>query len=208
MRWNKSVWCLVCLVWLMAGPAQGADSSKAVSEGRAAGSGASASTAAVPSTYVIGIGDLLQLSVWKDPALSRQMIVLPDGTVTLPLAGLIVASGKTVAQLETEVKARIKRYLSEPVLDISVVQPNSMFVYIVGKVQNPGRFPIATDINILQALAMAGGPNRFADTDSIRVHRDVQGKTVLLDFDYDEVLKGERLEQNIRLRRGDVVVVP
>ena len=208
MRWSILFCWLGCLLWFMTGSVFGASPSVTAVQKEVACPGGGASSPKVPPGYVIGIGDLLQLSVWKDPALSRQMVVLPDGTVSLPLAGLVVAAGKTVAQLETEVKAKIKQYVAEPILDISVMQTNSMFVYIVGKVQNPGRFPVATDVNVLQALAMAGGPNRFADTDSIQVHRDERGKTVLLNFDYDEVLEGVRLEQNIRLRRGDVVVVP
>ncbi|WP_051554392.1 polysaccharide biosynthesis/export family protein [Desulfobulbus elongatus] len=208
MRWKKSVGWLALLFWLTMAPAHGAEPATVADEGGKALAREDAVKTAVPSTYVIGVGDVLQLSVWKDTALSRQMVVLPDGTVSLPLSGLVTAAGKTVAQLETEVAGKIKRYMTDPVLDISVVQANSMIIYIVGKVQSPGRFPVATDVNILQALAMAGGPNRFADTDNIRVHREEGGKTVFLDFDYDAVLKGVHMEQNIRLRRGDVVVVP
>jgi polysaccharide export outer membrane protein len=160
------------------------------------------------ASYVIGAGDVLLLTVWKDAALSRQMVVLPDGTVSLPLGGNIVAAGKTVAQLESEIAGKLEEYMTDPVLDISIVQANSMIVFVIGKVLNPGRFPVSTDINVLQAIAMAGGPNRFADTDSIQVHRKEKGRTLLLDFNYDEVLRGVRLEQNIQLQRGDVVVVP
>jgi len=200
---SLALW-LGCLLWGLCWPGAGstlADTGAGkVPQGTAVG--------VRSSGYIIGTGDLLELSVWKDPALSRQMIVLPDGKVSLPLAGLVSAAGKTVEQFEQEVKQKIKPFISKPVLDISVVQMNSMMIYIVGKVHSPGRFPLTTDITVLQAIAMAGGPNRFADTDSIQVHRDVGGKTVQLNFDYDDVLEGVQLEQNIRLKRGDVVVVP
>ena len=164
----------------------------------------------MPSTseYIIGKGDILQLSVWKDPELSRQVSVLPDGTISLPLVGQLVAAGKTVRQLEDEVTKGIKNYLPSPVLDVSVVQVNSMIIYVIGKVRAPGRFPVSSEVNVLQALSMAGGLDRFADEDDMKIYREKNGQTKILLFDYTQVIKGEQLQQNIRLRRGDVIVIP
>ena len=98
--------------------------------------------------------------------------------------------------------------MPDPILDVSVIQSNSMNIYVVGKVRNPGRFSIPVDVNVLQAMAMAGGPDKFADTDDIKIFRNEGGKTHIFKFDYDDVVAGKRLEQNILLQRGDVVVVP
>ena len=158
--------------------------------------------------YTIGSGDVLTLSVWKDTALSREVTVLPDGMISLPLVGQILAAGKTISELEREVTEQIKRFLPDPVLDINVLQANSMLVHVVGEVRGPGVFPIQTKINVLQVLAMAGGLDNFADRDEIKVYREEEGKIRIFTFNYDEVMDGERLEQNIRLVRGDIVVVP
>lgn len=162
----------------------------------------------VDEAYQIGNGDVLLLSVWRDEALSRQVTVLPDGTISLPLIGQLTASGRTIADLEKEVSERIKGYLPDPVFDISVGQVNSMMIYVIGKVRSPGRFPVKANINILQALAMAGGLDKFAKGSSIKVYREVRGATTIFDFDYEEVADGRELKQNIKLERGDVVVIP
>ena len=158
--------------------------------------------------YIIGPGDVLDISVWKDEALSKLVTVLPDGRISFPLIGEVKAGGKTVAQLSRELKEKLVRYV--PDLDLSVVvhQVNSMLIYVVGKVNNPGRFVLNANIDVLQALAMAGGFNPFAKKSKIKIFRDEGGKTRIFSFDYDDVTKGEKLEQNILLKRGDVVVVP
>ncbi len=168
----------------------------------------SANEAPVASTYVIGVGDVLQVSVWKDAELTRQVTVLPDGVIAMPLIGFIQAAGKTVTALGEEIVARISKFMPDPILDVSVIQSNSMNIYVTGKVRNPGRFSIPVDVNVLQAMAMAGGPDKFADTDDIKVFRNEGGETKIFKFDYDDVVAGKRLEQNILLQRGDVVVVP
>ena len=169
---------------------------------------ASSAEELVASTYVIGVGDVLQISVWKDAELTRQVTVLPDGVIAMPLIGFIQAAGKTVSVLREEIVERISTYMPDPILDVSVVQSNSMNIYVIGKVRNPGRFPIPVDVSVLQAMAMAGGPDKFADTGDIKVFRNEGGKTHIFNFDYDDVVDGKRLEQNILLQRGDVVVVP
>lgn len=158
--------------------------------------------------YHIGIGDVLMLSVWRDEALSRTVRVLPDGNVSLPLIGQLSAAGKTIAELEFEVTEQIKRYLPDPVLDISIGEVNSMLIYVIGKVRAPGRYPVQSRINVLQALAMAGGLDKFAEGDDIKVYRDEGGQTTIYEFDYEEVTRGKQLTQNIKLQRGDVVVIP
>lgn len=158
--------------------------------------------------YMVGPGDVLLLYVWKDDALSRQVTVLPDGTVSLPLIGQIKAGGRTVQAIEQEIHTKIKKYLPDPVLDVSVQAVNSMIFYVVGKVRAPGRYATHGNINVLQALAIAGGLDKYASQGRIKIYREELYQTTIFPFDYDDVVEGVHLEQNIRLRRGDVIVVP
>lgn len=158
--------------------------------------------------YIIGPGDVLDISVWKNEALTKLVAVLPDGKISFPLIGEIVAGGKTLTQLRKELEKRLTRYVPDVNLSIVVTQINSMLIYVIGRVNKPGRFALNTNINVLQALAMAGGLNPFAKRGKILIFRESSGGTQMLPFDYDDVTKGEDLRQNIQLRRGDVVVVP
>jgi len=158
--------------------------------------------------YIIGHGDILSITVWKDEALAKRVTVLPDGRITFPLVGEITAAGKTVSQIRNELKKGLKRFVPDPILTVEVEQVNSMMIYIIGKVNHPGRFVLNTNINIMQALSMAGGLNAFAKKDSIKIFREKEIQTFIYDFNYDEVSEGSRLSQNIHLKRGDVIVVP
>jgi len=161
------------------------------------------------ASYRLGCGDVVEVMVWRDDTLSRTVVVAPDGTISLPLVGKIQAAGQSLSQLKSNLEQRISVYVPDPVLSLDVKQANSMQIYIIGKVNSPGRFVISSNINVLQALAMAGGLNPFADKDAIRIMREqADGATRSFDFDYKKVLRGDNLEQNIRLQRGDVVVVP
>ncbi|MFH2075029.1 MAG: polysaccharide biosynthesis/export family protein [Pseudomonadota bacterium] len=176
--------------------------------------GAAPGTPALPKTlvdvgdYIIGPGDVLDISVWKDEALTRIPIVRPDGFIAFPLIGDIRAAGKSVLQLKTEMEGKLVRYVPDIVLFLDIKQANSMIIYVIGRVNTPGRFNLNTDVNVLQALATAGGLNIFAKRDKIKIFREENGKTKLIPFEYDEVVEGKRLEQNVRLKKGDVVVVP
>ncbi len=158
--------------------------------------------------YLIGRGDILDVSVWKDEAQTKVVTVLPDGTIALPLVGEIVAAGRTVADLKREIAQKVAKYVPDPVLTVIVQQVNSMMIYVVGKVNNPGRFVLNTNINVMQALTMAGGLNAFAKRGKVSIMRGEGDATQMFGFDYNEVASGENLAQNIRLQRGDVVVVP
>ena len=159
-------------------------------------------------SYIIGPGDVLNISVWKNQDLTRQVTVLPDGKISLPLVGQVMAAGKTVSHLSDELRQKLKRYVTDTNLSVSVAQVNSMLVYVIGRVNRPGHFVLNTNVNVLQALSMAGGLNPFAKSGQIKVLRGAQPNTQVLPFDYDEVVKGKRLEQNVELKRGDIIVVP
>ena len=163
---------------------------------------------AVPE-YRIGPGDVLSIEVWKDPALTRLVTVLPDGMISFPLIGELTAGDRTVAELKKEIESKITRYVPDSPLTVEVRQINSLHVYVLGRVNAPGRFVLTSNVTVLQALAIAGGPNAFANRSEIRVLRQEGGKTVRSPaFDYDDVTAGKHLETNVLLRRGDVVFVP
>lgn len=160
------------------------------------------------SDYVIGPGDIIGVSVWKDENLTRTVVVLPDGKISLPLVGELVAEGKTVAQFKREVEKALSRYTADSTVTVEVKQLNSMFIYVIGRVNLPGRQSLVANTNVLQALAMVGGPNPFAKTGKIKIFRQHEGKTTTYSFNYDEVMEGRHLETNIELKRGDVIIVP
>lgn len=157
--------------------------------------------------YKIGPGDILDISVWKNPDLTKQLVVLPDGTIHFPLIKELKVGGVTVNKLEKMLKDRLVKYIPEPDLSIGIVQVNSMVIYVIGKVNHPGRFSIHTNIDVLQALSVAGGLNPFAKEKEIAVFRKNNGQTRMFNFNYEEVTEGKNLEQNIILNRGDVIVV-
>ncbi|MBT8341902.1 MAG: polysaccharide export protein [Desulfatitalea sp.] len=157
--------------------------------------------------YRVGIGDVLHISVWKDEALNRDVMVLPDGTISFPLIGRISVNGLTVEALVEVVEDRLDKYVPDPTISVQVLQTISQAVYIIGKVNRPGRFDLPNNLNVLQALALAGGLNPFAKSRHIKIFRETDEGTQIYDFNYEEVSKGEKLTQNIRLQRGDVIVV-
>lgn len=158
--------------------------------------------------YLIGPGDVLVISVWKDEALTRECVVRPDGYISFPLVGDIQTADKTPFQLRTELAKKLERYVPRVVLSVEVKQINSLIIYVVGKVNAPGRFIMNSNVDVLQAIATAGGLNIFAKRSKIKVFREGKNETTIFPFEYDEVVDGKRLGQNIRLKRGDVVVVP
>ena len=165
-------------------------------------------TAQEEGDYIIGPGDVLDISVWKDEALTRSCVVRPDGFISFPLIGDVRASGKTSQQLKLEMESRLIRYVPGLTLSLEIKQINSMIVYVIGKVNIPGRFVVNANIDVLQALSTAGGLNPFAKENDIKIFRKDKEETTIFPFQYDKVVDGKRLEQNIQLNRGDIVVVP
>ena len=158
--------------------------------------------------YTLAPGDVLDISIWKNQELSKVLTVLPDGKIHFPLVGEVMAQGKTVIQLKKELENRISRFVPNPYMSVVIQQTNSMHIYVIGKVNKPGRFILTKNINVLQGLALAGGLNPFAEKNKIKIHREEGGKTRIFNFKYDAVSKGKNLEQNIRLKRDDLIVVP
>ena len=158
--------------------------------------------------YIIGTGDVLDIALWRDDALARQVVVLSDGKISFPLVGEVVAAGKTIAELKKDIADKLVDYVPDAVISIEVKQSNSMVIYVTGRVNTSGRFPVNANITVLQAISTAGGLNPFAERNKIKIFRQEGGKTNVFLFKYDEVVDGKKLDQNIALKRGDVIVVP
>ena len=159
-------------------------------------------------SYQVQPGDLLHIQVWKEEGLDQEVLVRPDGGFSFPLAGDLSAVGKTVEDLRAEITDRLARYIPGLVVTVSVRQINGNKVYVLGQVNNPGEFVMNPRIDVVQALSVAGGTTAFASTNDIRVLRRESGRQVAIPFNLDDVVRGRRLEQNILLESGDVVVVP
>jgi polysaccharide export outer membrane protein len=159
-------------------------------------------------TYQVGPEDVLEVTVWKEEGLKKEVLVRPDGGISYPLVGEVQAAGKTVLEIREELTRRLEKFISDPVVSVAIHKVGSQRVYVIGRVTKPGDFPIGRYIDVLQALSMAGGLTPFADANAIRVMRREGGQQVVLPFEYNRVVRGEKLEQNIQLKPGDVVVVP
>jgi polysaccharide export outer membrane protein len=136
------------------------------------------------------------------------MVVPPDGVLSFPLVGDIFVNNMTVADLRRRVKEKIAAFVPDATVTVMLLEINSLKAYVIGKVNNPGVFSVAMNTNIMQILAMAGGLNPYASESKIHILRQKKGKTQKIPFNYKDVIKGKNLEQNIVLKRGDVVVVP
>lgn len=163
---------------------------------------------ALDAEYLLSPEDLLEISVWKDESLTKQVVVRPDGAFSFPLVGDVQATGKTVEKIREEIRERLKKYIPEPVVSVSLLKVTGYKIYVIGKVNKPGEFVTGRFVDVLQALAMAGGVTPFAAENDIRILRRVEGKEYVRTFRYADVRKGTNLEQNILLRSGDTVVVP
>lgn len=158
--------------------------------------------------YRIGPEDVLHISVWKEEELDREVLVRPDGGISFPLAGNVQAAGKTNQELTTEMTRRIQRYIPDAVVTVTVTKVSGYDVFVIGKVQNPGQFTLGQYVDVLQALTLAGGLTPFASEDNIHILRRENGKEKVFPFEYSDIKKGRKLQQNIILHSGDVVVVP
>jgi polysaccharide export outer membrane protein len=169
-----------------------------------------AAAVAIPDqdNYLLGPEDAIEVSVWKEPDLTKQLVVRPDGKITYPLIGEVQAAGRTVRQLQQEISSRLEKYVTDAHVTVILLKAQNYKIYVTGKVNRPGDFMIGKPVNVMQAISMAGGLTPFASPRSIKVLRTVSGTEVIYPFDYKDVAQGIMLEQNRMLLPGDVVVVP
>lgn len=161
----------------------------------------------VPATYVIGSGDMLYVSVWKEPDLTNTLPVRPDGMISLPLLGDVKAAGLTPTQLGDSIAEKLKKYVTEPHVTVVVTQMNSQRIYVMGEVLHTGPMNLFPDMTVLQALAAAGF-TQFANTKGIYVLRTEHGAQRKIPVNYKKLVKGEGMDQNLWLKPGDTIVVP
>jgi polysaccharide biosynthesis/export protein len=164
----------------------------------------------VPESYALRQGDRLQVSVWKEDALNRELRVLPDGSISFPLVGRVLVSGLSTGDVEQRIREGLKRYIPEAVVSVVVIAPEGNTVYVLGKVVKPGPVPLTSaNTTVLQVLSQAGGLDRFADADHITVLRKPgDGPEVTMRVRYGDLLKGRALDSNVVMRAGDTVMVP
>jgi len=161
-----------------------------------------------PAGYKLQPGDVLQVVVWKETDLQSEVLIRPDGGISFALAGDMPAAGLTTDQLRVELETRVRKLVPGAVVTVSVKAPNGNRVFVIGKVNRPGDFPLLRPIDVMQAISMAGGVTPFASTNKIRVlHREGLRQTSAR-FRYSDVANGRHLEQNILLQSGDTVIVP
>lgn len=160
-------------------------------------------------TYIIGNDDVLAISVWKEPDLSKQIPVRSDGKISLPLIGDVQAAGETPLQLQQEIAAGLKSYITDPQVTVIVQQINSQKFNILGQVTKPGTYPLSNGETIVDAIAAAGGFRDFAKKKSIYVLRQTTGgDQTRIDFNYQDFIKGKDTSKNIALKPRDTIVVP
>lgn len=163
---------------------------------------------AATQVYRVGPEDVLEISVWKEDNLKREVTVRPDGGISFPLAGELKVAGQTPDEIRKELSDRLEKFIPEPAVSVLVLKAAAYRFYVIGRVNKPGDYTAGRPIDVLQALSMAGGMTPFADDTDIRVVRSENGKSVVIPFDYQRVQRGKHLEENVELKSGDVVVVP
>jgi polysaccharide export outer membrane protein len=155
--------------------------------------------------YTIGLGDTLRIAVWKEPELTLDVTVRPDGMITMPLLGDVEAAGRSPGQLASSLTAELQRLVENPRVTVSVTQATSARIYVVGQMLRPGEFPLSGRMTVLKALALAGGFKEFARPESIVIVREDQ---TVIPFNYKRVAEGKDVSQNVLLAAGDTIVVP
>jgi polysaccharide export outer membrane protein len=154
--------------------------------------------------YVIGVSDVVRVTVWKDPNLSSDAAVRPDGTITLPLVGEVAAAGHTIADLQGKIGERLSAFAKDAVVTVAVVEVNSYRFTVAGNVEHPGMFTPRYYVTVSEAIALAAGPNRYASTGNVVIVRGAHR----IPIDYDAILSGKSPEQDIVILAGDAIRVP
>ena len=200
------------LLWIALGTMMlGAGNTPAQDAGKSASKPAQPEpqSVAVPdSSYRIGPQDVLRIDVWKEAEISRAVPVRPDGKISLPLLNDVQASGLTAMELANNITEGLKKFINSPLVTVSVTEINSRRVYVTGEVSKPGAYPLLPNMTALQALTSAGGFTQFARTKNIYILRNEGGKQTKHPFNYNDVVKGKRPDDNITLQPGDTIVVP
>lgn len=158
--------------------------------------------------YKVNPGDVIYVSVWKEEGMQGDVLIRPDGKFSFPLAGDIMAQGRSVEEIREILTDKLSTYIPDLVVSVAVLQVAGNKVFVIGQVNRPGEIVVNPQIDVMQALSMAGGMTAFAEVDAIKVLRRTAQGLITIPFSYSDVEKGTNLEQNIMLKAGDVLVVP
>ncbi len=159
--------------------------------------------------YRLNPGDVLRISVWNEENLEREVLVRPDGGISFPLVGDVAAAARTVTDVQEAIRTRLETYVPDAVVTVAVLSVSGNKVYVLGKVARPGEYVMNNKLDVMQALAVAGGVTSFAAENKIQIlRRGPSGQQQAIGFRYAEVKDGKSLQTNIILKSGDVVVVP
>jgi polysaccharide export outer membrane protein len=158
--------------------------------------------------YLLQPGDVIDVSVWKESDLQKEVLIRPDGGFTFPLAGEVDARGKSVETVRSVLAERLKKYVPTPVVTVAVKSIGGNRVYVLGKVNRAGDFPLSNSLDVMQAISLAGGTTPYAAVNDIVILRRQNGRQQAFNFHYSDVARGRNLSQNIQLESGDTVVVP
>lgn len=168
-----------------------------------------AQAAETTEAYKLHQGDILQVSVWGEDKLQNESLVLPDGSITYPLAGRVEVVGLTSVEVEKRIATKLKPYLPDPQVSVVITKIAGNSVHVLGKVVKPGQILMTGPMRFLEALSISGGFDKFAEKSSIKVIRNTAtGQKAIPISNYDQLIKGENLDNNILLMPGDMVVVP
>jgi len=168
----------------------------------------SIANAETPQSYRLRQGDSIQISVWGEDKLQKESLVLPDGSITYPLAGRVEVVGLTSTEAEKRIAEKLKPFIPDPQVSVVIINITGNTAHVLGKVIKPGQVMMPGPMTVLDALSVAGGLDKFADHSGIKVLRNTPQGQKAIPVYYDQLLRGERLESNIILNPGDTVVVP
>jgi polysaccharide export outer membrane protein len=158
--------------------------------------------------YKLHQGDKVMISVWREDTLQREVVVLPDGSITFPLIGRVDVAGLSTPEVEQNITAKLKKYFPDPIVTVVISGIEGNRAYVMGKVMHPGSLTINGPITVLQAISIVGGFDKFADESSIKVIRAKPDGQEILPVDYKAIISGKNVSTNIQLKAGDTLVVP
>jgi polysaccharide biosynthesis/export protein len=206
---THKVLCSVVVVAIGVGMCGAADGRQVIQSPPLSTSGGAATLPpAVPPDYVIGAQDLLSIVFWREKEMSTDVVVRPDGKISLPLLQDVDAAGYTPKELTGVLVRAASKYVSQPNATVIVKEINSRKVFIVGQVARPGGFPLTGDMTVLQLIALAGDVLEYAKSKDVVIVRKENHGERRFNFNYKDVIKGKHVEQNILLSSGDTVIVP
>ncbi|MGY6276076.1 polysaccharide biosynthesis/export family protein [Methylomonas sp. MgM2] len=164
---------------------------------------------AIDESYRINKGDKLKINVWQEENLQSEVAVSPDGTISFPMVGIVQAAGKTIEEFQNLLRERLEEYIPGPEVNVTLLSADGNLIYVIGEVARPGPYPMNKNLDVMQALSMAGGFTPFAAKNDIRILRhDLEGHSKTIPFAYGDIEDGDALDTNILLQSGDTIIVP